>query len=328
VSKFFEALDRAERERGLRPVAPPDAGPAADEPPAALVTTPIASPPAPARLATRRSEPHPPVAPGEPDELWSEVREGGGVDEHLVSLVAPESAEAEPIRALRDLVEQLHRTAQLVVVAISSPGIGDGKTTTAINLAGSMAQAPGARVLLIDADLRQPGVERMLGIEGQGRGVTRFVLDRSATLADVTVPIDHFGLAVVPAGLRSSGPYEILKAPRFAALLEEARRQYDHIVVDTPPLVPLADCRLIERLVDGLLLVVAAHRTPRRLLEEALRASDPKKLVGLVFNRADGWGERYYHSAEPGSNGGRAWGARLQAALGRSTASARRRPGR
>src|SRR5207302_8171231 len=84
------------------------------------------------------------------------------VDEHLVSLVTPSSFAAEQYRVLRHLVEQMHKDADLGVVAVTSPAAGDGKTTTAINLAGSLAQAPDARVLLIDADLRAGSVREHL----------------------------------------------------------------------------------------------------------------------------------------------------------------------
>ena len=78
------------------------------------------------------------------------------VDSHLVSLVAPAGLEAEQYRALRHLVEQRHKDGDLSVIAVSSPGVGDGKTTTAINLAGALSQASNAAVLLIEADLRRP----------------------------------------------------------------------------------------------------------------------------------------------------------------------------
>jgi len=78
------------------------------------------------------------------------------VDDHLVSLIAPAAFEAEQYRALRHMVEQLHKARDLRIVAVTSPGVGDGKTTTAINLAGALAQVPPNRGLLVDVDLRRP----------------------------------------------------------------------------------------------------------------------------------------------------------------------------
>src|SRR6266849_4790139 len=139
MSKFFKALEQAKRDRALVTGAAP------------VYARPDEAPPA----RSGRNEPTPTSLEAEPLE---------GVDEHLVSLVMPASFEAEQYRALRHVVEQLHRTANLQIIGVSSPGAGDGKTTTAINLAGALAQAPEARVLLIDADLRQPAVGRLLSL--------------------------------------------------------------------------------------------------------------------------------------------------------------------
>jgi len=95
---------------------------------------------------------------------------------------------------------------------------------------------------------------------------------------------------VVLAGQVPASPYEVLKSPRLGALLEEARAQYDFIVMDTPPLALVQDCRVVARWVDGVVVVVAAHQTPRSLLETALDVVDPSKLVGIVFNGFDNLG--------------------------------------
>jgi capsular exopolysaccharide synthesis family protein len=213
---------------------------------------------------------------------------GGGVDDHLVSLVAPAAFEAEQYRALRHTVEQLHKTRDLRIVAMSSPGVGDGKSITAINLAGALAQAPDARVLLVDADLRRPSVAGLLALGGSdGPGLVNLILDPALTLERVARPRPPFNLSVIAAGDVAPSPYELLKSPRLGELLEEARRRYDYIVLDAPPLCPVQDCRVIARWVDGFLLVVAAHHTPRRLVGEALNVVERGKMLGLVFNGDD-----------------------------------------
>jgi len=212
----------------------------------------------------------------------------GGVDDHLVSLVAPAAFEAEQYRALRYTVEQLHKTRDLRIVAVSSPGVGDGKSVTAINLAGALAQAADARVLLVDADLRRPSVAGLLAFgESDGPGLVNLILDPTLTLERVAQPRPPFNLSVIPAGQVAPSPYELLKSPRLGELLEEARRCYDYIVVDAPPLCPVQDCRVIAHWVDGFLLVVAAHHTPRRLVEEALNVVERAKILGLIFNGDD-----------------------------------------
>jgi capsular exopolysaccharide synthesis family protein len=209
-------------------------------------------------------------------------------DEHLVSLTTPHSFEAERYRALRILLEQRRRDAALCVVAISSPTAGDGKTLTAINLAGSLGQDPEARVLIVDADLRRPSVAGLLGLpEERTPGLVDAILDPACDLEQVVTPLAAFNLSVLPTGRGAASPYEILKSARLGDLLQEARRRYDFVLVDTPPMVAVPDLRLLAKWTDGMLLVVSAHKTPRRLLEEAFYVADPEKILGIVFNNDD-----------------------------------------
>lgn len=217
------------------------------------------------------------------------------LDERLVSLVAPTSFEAEQYRMLRYRVEQRHKGAAVRVVALTSPGGGEGKTTTAVNLAGALAQGPDARVLLIEADLRRPSLMRLLGLRAPGEpGLVEAVLNPRARLDDVVRIRQRFNLAFVPAGRPPISPYEVLKSARLGELIGEARRSYDYVLVDTPPNVPCPDYRLIERWVDASILVVAAHRTRQRLVEQALQQMDAGRIMGLVFN-GDDTPEAEYH---------------------------------
>ncbi len=275
MSNFFRALERAEQERALRRPTPPPA-PASE--PSPVVSAPEA---APVRAPQSVFTPPVPAAVG----LGAHAHELEG---HLVSLLAPTSFEAEQYRALRHMIEQLHRSAELSVVGVSSPDAADGKTTTAINLAGALAQAPDARVLLIDADLRGANLAGYLGLDDQeAPGFVDAILHTNLTLEAVTQKRPHLNLSIVSAGRRPSAPYEILKSPRVGELLVEARKNYDYVIVDTPPLVSVPDGRVIGKWVDGFLIVVAAHRTPRKLLEEALNITEPVKLIGLVYNGDD-----------------------------------------
>ena len=290
MSKFFKALDQAQRDRALkqqaqpRPAATPGRHPTA-APPAAEVLAEIPDSPAVAHVRERvASSPH--ARRPEPAPLPAEPTQG--VDDHLVSLVTPAAFEAEQYRALRHIVEQRHKSAGLAIIGVSSPAVGDGKTTTAINLAGALAQAPEARVLLIEADLRRPSIGALLGFEDvMGRGLVHAILDPNISLGQVVRARPPFNLNVILAGQVPPSPYEILKSPRLGELLDAAREQYDYVILDTPPLVALQDCRVIARWVDGLLVVVAAHRTPRRLVDEALSVVDPSKIIGLIFNGDD-----------------------------------------
>lgn len=218
------------------------------------------------------------------------------VDPHLVSLLQPTSFEAEQYRGLRHLIEQMHLTKGISLVGVSSPSVGDGKTITAINLAGSLAQGPKTRVLLVETDLRRPSLARYLGLgHRHGSGLVEAILKPDLPLEVHLMTCPQFNLTVLPAGHPQLTSYELLNSPRFEALLDDARKQYDYVVLDTPPLIPLSDCRLIMKMVDTLILVVAAHQTPRKLVEEALNLLDPAKVLGIVFNNDDRPLAGYYH---------------------------------
>ena len=327
MSKFSKALEQAQRDRALRvQPAPPPPPPAASAEP--TVAPPPASPPPPS------APPVSPVTPVSPPSVSQrKISSSAGaptpkripaprrreaapteqVDSHLVSLVAPAGLIAEQYRALRHLVEQRHKQGNMSVIAVSSPGVGDGKTTTAINLAGALAQASDAAVLLVEADLRRPSVGRLLGFEdSRSVGLVDAILDPRMSLADIVQPRPPYNLSVVLAGQSPASPYEVLQSPRLGALLDEAREQYGYIVLDTPPLAPVQDCRVVARWVDGIVLVVAADHTPRALLEAALETLEPDKVLGLVFNGYDHLFSRrnarhyvgYYAEPEASKEGG------------------------
>ena len=216
----------------------------------------------------------------------------------LVTLASPASFAAEQYRGLRLKIERLRQARDLRVVAVTSPGVNDGKTVTSINLAAACAQTRGARVLLIDADLRRPTVGTYLGVDNWGESGLSDVLSPGNTTLDNVVRQTPYGLSIIPAGTRSVQVHELFESPRFDALLREARQRYDLIILDTPPLLPVNDALVLSRGVDGLLIVVAANETPRKLLEEALDLVDASKVLGIVFNRdntrASGQYNEYY----------------------------------
>ncbi len=273
MSTFFKALERAEQDRALRRAQESSPEPTGEE----KTAVPSAIQPAKATESASRQS----------TSTASPRDEGAnGLEEHLVSLIAPSSIEAEQYRALRHMIEQLHRSAALSVIAISSPDAGDGKTTTTINLAGALAQAADARVLVVDADLRGSNVATDLGID-EAPGLVDLILRTDLALETAVQVCPDLNLSVLPAGRPPSAPYEVLKSPRVAELLAEARQKYDYVIVDTSPLVSVPDSRVLEKWVDGFVIVVAAHRTARRLVEEALSLIAPTKIVGMIFNGDD-----------------------------------------
>lgn len=207
-------------------------------------------------------------------------------DEQLVSFTKPRSFEAEQYRTLCQIVESRHKSSGHQVLAVSSPGIGDGKTMTTLNLAGALAQSHGSRVLLIDGDLRCPAVASQLRLGGPNRrGLAGAIRSEGVSISATIHRLPEWNLSVLTAGRVEGSPYELLKSAAFARIIEETRRDFEFVLIDCPPLLAVPDCRVIERVVDGFLVVVSADSTPRKLLEESLNILPAEKVVGIVFNR-------------------------------------------
>jgi protein-tyrosine kinase len=202
----------------------------------------------------------------------------------LVSLTNPASFAAEQYQNLRLKIERLRQVRDLRVIAITSPGASDGKTVTSINLAGALARGAASRVLLIDADLRRPELANQLGLGTHGVGFADLVGSDDMQLQQAIQPVDGHNIDVIAAGGAHGPIHELFRSSRLPQLLTEARNRYDYVILDTPPLVPVVDSALLSRVVDGVLVVVSANKTPRKLLEEALNELDSAKVVGIVFN--------------------------------------------
>jgi protein-tyrosine kinase len=201
----------------------------------------------------------------------------------VVSAFEPHSAAAEQFRLLRARLARLDkgRVANKAIL-MTSPGRGDGKTVTAVNLAVTMARDLQRRVVIVDADMRSPGVHRLLGLP-VGPGLAD-VLAGDASLEEVAIEVVDLGLTVLPAGSSPQHPAELLGSAAMRRLMDQLRSTFDRIVVDTPPAAPLADVGVLSPLADGVLVVVRAGMTGRPELQRTLDTLDPARLLGLVLN--------------------------------------------
>lgn len=222
----------------------------------------------------------------------------------VVVVTAPHSPAAESVRQLRTNLRFLRvadgRSAgeggPAHVLAVTSSLAGEGKSTVAANLASALAET-GASVLLVDADLRRPAVAGILGLEG-GVGLTT-VLAGQADVADVVQEWGPAGLQVLPAGAVPPNPAELLSSPAMRALVAELRTRYDHVVVDTTPVLPVTDASVLSRVVDGVLVVANARRIRRRQLAQCLGdlSQVSARVLGLVLNQAHRDEEVYSYAA-------------------------------
>lgn len=192
------------------------------------------------------------------------------------------SPESEALRQIRTNLQfvDVDNPPQVVVMTSSLPG--EGKTTTSMNLALTMAMA-GVRTILVEADLRLPKVSAYLGLEGAA-GLTT-VLAGKATLDDVLQPYGDVGLSVLPSGVTPPNPSELLGSRGMSALIADLRERADLIIFDTPPLLPVTDAAVLARQVDGAIVVVRHGRTTHDQLAkglERLASVDARVLGGIL----------------------------------------------
>jgi protein-tyrosine kinase len=208
------------------------------------------------------------------------------LDERLVAALSPQSLAAEQYRSLRTRIKHAEQGRAIRAIIITSPAKGDGKSLTAANLALTMAQEFQQRVLLVDGDLRRPSVHRLFGVN-EGPGLAD-VLMGAADLNSALVSLPDHHLTLLPAGAPPHHPAELLGSASMRRTLDVLRTRFDRILIDMPPVAPLADLQIVEPLADGLLMIVRAGVTPKPAIERALSGLDMSKVLGLVLNEAGG----------------------------------------
>jgi len=203
------------------------------------------------------------------------------------------SAAAEACRSIRTNLMFLSPEEPIKSLVVTSPGPAEGKTTTAISIAIVMAQA-GARVLLIDTDLRRPRLHRAFDFKNE-LGISNAIVGEK-TLDEVTFATVVPNLFLCPCGPLPPNPAELIHTRRFAELMAECKRKYDRVILDSPPTSAVTDPVLIGNQADGVVLVVRAGHTTREAAGFARRQLDDAKarLLGCVVNRVDP-SDRYYN---------------------------------
>jgi capsular exopolysaccharide synthesis family protein len=211
----------------------------------------------------------------------------------LINPVEAHSRRSEALRQLRTNLQFVDVAAHPKSIVVTSSVAGEGKSTTACNLAITLAQA-GLRVVLVEADLRRPRLMTYLGMEG-AVGVTSLLIHR-ATLDQAIQPWGNALLDVLPSGPVPPNPSELLGSREMAELMKQLEARYDIVLVDGAPLLPVTDAAVLSALAGGALLVVRANRTHREQLHravESLRAVDAR-LLGAVLNFVPSRGARGY----------------------------------
>lgn len=204
----------------------------------------------------------------------------------LCTYHAPRSQEAEVYRTARTSLLLSSKRKNRKAIMVTSPAPGDGKSTTISNLAISMAQA-GKKVLLIDADLRRPMIQNLFGTD-DAEGVADVVTGQTKLL-DAVQECDQENLSLLTHGTRTSAPSELFETFEFTQMLELARREYDMIFLDAPPVLAVTDPAIIASLADATLLTVQVTKNGRRPVERAVEILNDVgvELTGIIVNNSD-----------------------------------------
>jgi capsular exopolysaccharide synthesis family protein len=279
MGKVYEALQRAEAERGRRGAPVPGVG------------APVAPAAERARMRATTSR---------IDRLrnWLlrrgtelETDDANAFNKRRIALLQPDSFVAEQFRTLRARLDALAAERPVRTIAVTSAMPDEGKTTAALNLALVSSMNLDRRVLLVDCDLRRPKLHVALGLRAEC-GIAE-VLAGDGTLDRAILKLEGTALSVLPVRLTPSNPSELLASDRMRTLVEELARGYDQVIFDTPPTLALPDAKTVSELTDGLVFVVRANQTPRDDVAAALDILDRRRVLGIVLNGVETETKRY-----------------------------------
>ncbi|WP_462410335.1 CpsD/CapB family tyrosine-protein kinase [Neobacillus sp. Marseille-QA0830] len=212
----------------------------------------------------------------------------------LITALAPKSPISEQYRTIRTNIQFSSVDSEMRAIMVTSSGPGEGKSTTASNLAVTFSQL-GKKVLLVDADLRKPTVHHTFGVNNLF-GFTN-VLTKQKTLEKTILETEEQDLFILTSGPIPPNPAELLSSKSMEQFIEEAKEYFDYIIFDTPPLLAVADPQILANLVDGSILVIYSEKTE---VEQAKKGKEllqgaKSKLLGVVLNHREVEKSDYYY---------------------------------
>ena len=225
-------------------------------------------------------------------EIASETK----VDERIVTLFDPRSPISEQYRILRTNLLSLRGGKPIKVVMVSSSLHAEGKTISSVNLGITLANDISLRrVLLVDADLRAGTIHNLLGIRPKIGLSDLLAKDIPWQEALVGTPLPN--LSVIPRGVVPPHPAELLSSPKMRSFLAEMRAAYDFVIVDAPPIIPLADPGILGSLTDGAVLVIRAGKTQRKMAQQALSLLEQAnvKTLGCILTHVENGAPEYIY---------------------------------
>src|SRR5271169_4042196 len=291
LSAATEVLKAAERQAASQREAALDAG--TDEQAAAVADLESAFP-----LETQfPAEAEPTAIKPHVDQFgqFQSLRVMVPLQSRLVCVTDKESLAAEKFRFLAVRLRQMQQTRALKRVLITSSVPQEGKSTVAANLACTLARRARQRTLLLDGDLRRPSLSNLFGL-GKIPGICEWLQGDSGP-AESIYYLEDAGLWILPAGSTPRNALELMQSGRLSVLMDQLTAWFDWIVIDTPPVLPLADTSVWMRLADGVILVTRQGTSEKRQLQRGLEAIDRTKLIGALLNCSSSASHNgyYYH---------------------------------
>jgi protein-tyrosine kinase len=190
-------------------------------------------------------------------------------------------------------LDHMRKKHEFKSLQVTSSVVHEGKTTVAGNLGVTLAKYLGSRTLLVEGDLYRPSLASLFGFE-KLQGLTDWWSQRHTTLSRFLHRLTDMPLWLLAAGQAQHRPSAILKSARFAEAFSETAAQFDWVVVDSTPMLPIVDANLWSKLVDGTLLIVREGGTPIKALKQGLRSLDDPRLIGVVVNEAREFDQPHY----------------------------------
>jgi capsular exopolysaccharide synthesis family protein len=203
------------------------------------------------------------VAP-QPDEARSVPVTG----EELCVVTSPRSQQAEQFRVLRNSIQALNPDGASHTLVMTSALRGEGKTVATLNLAAAMTELPGIQVLVVDADLHQPSIEKSLGLPIR-MGLAD-LLSGGVSLDSAVRTTSIPGVSVLGAGTLPKNPSQLLGSDRMRTVLDRLRQNYSYVLIDTPAAAGVSDASLLGAMADGILMVVRLGETPRQFVQQTI----------------------------------------------------------
>lgn len=215
----------------------------------------------------------------------------------LVSFEDNESLVAEKFRFLGVRLRHLRRERPLQKVLITSTIPHEGKSMVSANLACILARKAEQRTLLVEGDLRRPALAQMFGL-GKLPGICEWLQGRQNQITDI-YHLEGPNIWMLPAGNIAGNALEFLQSARLPLLMEQLSALFDWVIIDSPPVLPLADTSVWSRLADGILLVTRQGTTTKKQLQKGLEVIDQKKVIGALLNcsHSAAHSENYYYSS-------------------------------